>query len=978
MKFTFDGNLGYQQDAVDSVLDILAGLDIKQSNFSIESSGINNGLVFDSEVGVSNSRTIQAEEIFKNIKIAQKTRGLSSAVDQSEPIRVNIEMETGTGKTYVYFRTIFELNKKYGLSKFIIVVPSVAIKEGVLKSISMMNEHFLQLYKKVPYRYYEYKSRDLEHIRDFASSDNLRILVMTIQSFNKDSNVLNNEHELTSDLKPIELLRRTHPIVFLDEPQNMESEKSRQAISSLDPMLVLGYSATHRNKKNLIYKLDAVDAYNMQLVKQIEVASIIDLSANNRAYIELIGTSNSGSLSAIIEIEIFENQSIKRKRFKVRKNSDLYRLSNQREVYEGYIINDIFCESGIEYIDFTSRDEIVTLGNPLGGTNKNEIRRIQIRKTIEKHLDKELVLTKQGIKVLSLFFIDKVSNYRVYNNDGTRVKGIFAQIFEQEFSKLIKKPKYISILSLYGDLDNLDSIHNGYFALDSKKHFKDTSGTTAADEDVYNLIMRDKEDLLSFDTKLRFIFSHSALREGWDNPNIFQICTLNETTSEIKKRQEIGRGLRICVNQQGMRVHGFDVNTLTIMANESYDDFANALQKEICEDSGIMFGYINANSFEFIVDDNNLEKSDYLGKERSIAYYNFLLEQGYIDSNGKISNDFRDKIEQESYPITEDIIEFQSGINRLLKKIILGVKVKNADKRRVITVNESVLKSEMFTQLWNKIKLKTNYSINIDVDTFLDSVAKNLNENLFVSHSSVIYTEARLNIESENITTTETNQLTINVDEDIKILPDVITHLQNETGLTRKSIVGILIKSGKLGLLKLNPQEFINNSSKIIRNMLSIHIVNGISYSLIAGESYTLKEVFTSNELFGYLDQNMISSSKTPYELISCDSLVETEFAKKLEENEKVKTFAKLPKSFSINTPLGKYTPDWAILMENSDKVRLYFIVETKGSINWIEHKPIETAKIKCGKVHFASLENEVEFRLADSFDYFIQSVLKE
>ena len=504
-------------------------------------------------------------------------------------------METGTGKTYVYLRSIFEMHKRYGFTKFIIVVPSIATKEGVYKSLLITKEHFKELYKNVSYDFFIYDSSKLIDVKNFATSSNLQIMVINIDAFKKSfidpaketkANIIHRPHDRLNGLKPIEYIKDTNPIVIIDEPQSVDAtEKSKEAIASLNPLCALRYSATHKEKYHMLYKLDAVDAYEKKLVKQIEIAGIEAKHGHNSAYIKLLDVNNKKNLfTAKIEIDQrMKSGSIKRKSVVVSSGADLFdaKYSGGRDLYDGYVIEGISCEKGNESISFTSKSDI-KLGQTIGEIDSDHYKCLQIRKTIEEHLEKELRLRPQGIKVLSLFFIDKVANYRSYDEDGNPQKGKYAKIFEKEYANAIRKPKY-SELSKGVDLDTVAAeVHNGYFAIDKdkkkdssgKEKLKDTAGNTAADESVYNLIMKEKEKLLRFDFKLKFIFSHSALKEGWDNPNVFQICTLNETNSVIKKRQEIGRGLRICVNQKGERVRGFEVEPeqlLFLLHNEVID-----------------------------------------------------------------------------------------------------------------------------------------------------------------------------------------------------------------------------------------------------------------------------------------------------------------------------------------------------------------------------------------------------------------------
>ena len=681
MKLKFDSELDYQKEAMSSIVDIFEGQSVCSSNFTVANSMDEAGTVglFSTNLGVGNKLEIDEEDVLKNVKKIQLRNGLA----QSNKIKkgdyhFTIEMETGTGKTYVYLRTILELNKKYGFIKFIIVVPTVAVKEGVVKSIDIMTDHFKLKYDNVIFKSYEYKSKNLDILRDFATSDNIRIIVMTIQSFNKDTNVINKDHEKTNGLKPLEFIQETHPIVIIDEPQSAAStKKANDAIDSLNPLCTIGYSATHKEKYNLMYRLDAVDAYERQLVKQIEVASVMTKDHHNDAYLKLMSVSNKGStIIAKIEIDKRKNGAIKRGFVNVKKGQDLFEISGCREQYSGYIVSEIYTGKDSEYVDFTSKDYI-RLGEVRGELSDDIIKRAQIKKTIEEHLEKEMKLNQKGIKVLSLFFIDRVSNYRYYDEKGNSQKGKYALWFEEEYKKSIQKPKY---KTLFEDVDTeteAEIVHNGYFAQDKKGVLKDTNGGTLADEDVYGLIMRDKERLLSFDSKLKFIFSHSALKEGWDNPNVFQICTLNETKSEMKKRQEIGRGLRLAVNQDGERIHGFNVNTLTVMANESYEDFAKKLQVEFEEEENIKFGIIEKHTFANIeIEKDGINK--YLGKEPSEYIWNYFNVKDYIDVKGKVTDNLKLALKDNKLDFPEEYMDIKAQVAVILKKISGSLNIKNA------------------------------------------------------------------------------------------------------------------------------------------------------------------------------------------------------------------------------------------------------------------------------------------------------------
>lgn len=579
MKLTFEPNLEYQQEAIGAVVGLFEGQTLEDSDYRY---GMREEGQFDFINGVGNHLALTDEQILANLQKVQEQNEVPVS-ESLDGMHFSVEMETGTGKTYVYLRTIYELNNRYGFKKFVIVVPSVPIREGVLKNLQITHEHFQTLYDNIPVNYKVYDRNRISQMRGFAASDNIEILVINIDAFAKDENVINKPNDKLNGQEPIKFIQSTCPIVIVDEPQNMESEKRSAAIANLNPLCTLRYSATHRNRYNLIYSLNPVKAYDMGLVKQIEVDSVLEENSQNNAFVELTAiTATKTKITAKITIDVNDKDGVKRKSVAVKVGDDLYNLSNNREIYRnGFIVEGIDASNG--FVSF-SNNEVLCQGQQQGGLN-DEIMKFQIRRTIEEHLNKELKLNKQGIKVLSLFFIDRVANYRSYDAQGMPVEGKFAVWFEEIYNELIAKPIYRS-LNKYP----IEKIHNGYFSQDKKGRLKDTSGETQADDNTYNLIMKDKEVLLDINNPMRFIFSHTALREGWDNPNVFQICTLNETKSEMKKRQEIGRGLRLAVNQDGARIYDKNINRLTVVANEAYNDFAKALQSELKEDCGVYFG----------------------------------------------------------------------------------------------------------------------------------------------------------------------------------------------------------------------------------------------------------------------------------------------------------------------------------------------------------------------------------------------------
>ncbi|WP_330169100.1 type III restriction-modification system endonuclease [Bartonella grahamii] len=893
-------------------------------------------------------------------------------------------METGTGKTYVYLRSIFEMNKHYGFSKFIIVVPSIAIKEGVFKTLEMTTVHFKEQYENIPFDYFIYTSNRLEQVRSFAHNDYIQIMVINIDAFRKSftdpsketsANIIHRWNDKMQGI-PIDFIKSTQPIVIIDEPQSVDTTaKSGEAIKSLNPLCIFRYSATHVDKHNMLYKLDSIDAYEQKLVKQIEVASIEVKDGHNKAYIKLLSVDNKKGHRAKIELDIQKKNTIKRTEKWVKQGDDLFRLSGGRSLYDGYVVNDIYCEEGNEYIDFTSKPDIIRLNHVIGDVNEDEYKRLQIRKTIEEHLDKELKLTPMGIKVLSLFFIDKVANYRDYTALGQ--KGKYAIIFEEEYAKAIKKPKYHTLFSEM-DIDSLPTqVHNGYFSGD-KNGFKDTNGFTKADENTYSLIMKDKEKLLSFDSKLKFIFSHSALKEGWDNPNVFQICTLNETKSAIKKRQEIGRGLRIAVNQDGERVYGFEVNTLTVMANESYETFVDGLQKEIEKEEGLRFGIIEKHSFANIVIEKENGEQAFLGAQASETVWNTLLEKQYIDQHSKITNQLKKALKEDNITLPKQFEAQREAIAAILKKIAGGLNIKNNEDKRTVRLNKAVFDRPEFKELWDRIKYKTVYRVEFNSNKLIKRCAKSLRDNLIVGKTKFNYTRAKTEMSKGGISVTKNQKSTHIYDVRDYQIPDILSYLQNETNLKRRSILSILLESGRLNDFKNNPQKFIDQVKKLIKREMQRFIVDGIKYQKIGDEYFYAQELFEREELIGYLNKNMTKTDKSTYDHVIYDSDIEFSFAQSFEKNDEIKVYAKLPEWFKIDTPLGSYTPDWAVLFEQDGQEKLYFVVESKGSIFEDMLRDLEKAKIHCGREHFKALGENTQYIVSDNYETFIDQALQK
>ncbi len=654
MKLKFKKQ-GYQSDATAAVVDLFAGQEKTTSTFTVMQEKQVNFL--QNEFGIGNAQLIDDNAMLENLHGIQKRFNLP-LTDEIDDKRFCVEMETGTGKTFVYTQTVLELNRKYGFTKFIIVVPSVAIREGVYKSFEITKDHFAALYDNVPYRYFIYNSAKLSDVRQFATSANIEIMIINIDAFKKAENIINQAQDKLNGETAMRYIQDTNPIVIVDEPQSVDNTpKAKEAIASLNPLCVLRYSATHREKINTVFRLTPVDAYQMGLVKQICVSSVSAENDFNKPYIRLLEVSQKDGFKAKVQIDVkAKDGKVARKTVTIKPNSDLYVLSGEREFYDGYTIAGIDCTPGNECIEF-SNTEVLRLGQSIGDIDENLIKREQIRKTIEIHLDKELLLNGRGIKVLSLFFIDKVEKYRA--EDGGM--GVYAQMFEECYNELINRPKYAELKERYNDSH---AAHNGYFSQDKKGAYKDTKGDTLADYDTYNTIMKDKEWLLSFDCPLRFIWSHSALKEGWDNPNVFQVCTLIDQKSTFTCRQKIGRGLRLCVDQSGERIEDKDVNLLHVIANESFAEFAETLQKEIEDETGLKFGMIQINMFSGMVyvEKKTVEKA--ITTEQAEKVVEVLKTSGVIAENGTIEK----TVEPSEIELPKELESVKDVVTEMVKK----------------------------------------------------------------------------------------------------------------------------------------------------------------------------------------------------------------------------------------------------------------------------------------------------------------------
>lgn len=973
MKIQFDPKQEYQLDAVNAVVELFEGQPLEKPDYSVIFQTMDTELFAGharTELGVGNKLLLGQGTLLENLRRVQERHDLDLAEEvqgwswngANESLwcpHFSVEMETGTGKTYVYLRTIFELSRKYGFKKFIIVVPSVAIREGVLKNLEITTEHFRALFNNVEFEHFVYDAKKVNKLRQFATSNTIQVLVINIDAFRKNftgtdtenrSNVIYKENDKLSGRQPIEFVQAARPIVIIDEPQSVDStDKAQEAIKALNPLCTLRYSATHRDPYNLVYRLDPIRAYELRLVKQIVVASAIAGDSLNGAFVKVksIGYAAGGTRPfAKLAIHAQANGGVKEKEFKVKGGEDLHLLSGERACYrDNWVVDYVDATPGAEHVAFTNGRSL-NAGQEIGGM-REDVWRVQIENTVRKHLEKELQVLGKGLKVLTLFFIDKVANYRAYGEDGKPTSGKFATEFEAAFRKLIVQDRYraLPIAAL-----PLERLHNGYFAQDKKGILKDTSGTTQADDDVYALIMQKKEQLLSLEEPLRFIFSHSALREGWDNPNVFQICTLNETRSATKKRQEIGRGLRLPVNQNGERVFDENINKLLVVANESYDDFARSLQTEYEDDCGVTFGKVPKLAFsKLITMDGEVQKA--VGREESEKIWQGLIARGFLNASGKILPKFNPQAPGFDLGLPAEQAALKADIVETLQSYQMDRHVKRDEEGRKLRFKKEVTLDPEFQELWNRIKLKTTFSVEYSTEELVKRAVKAIREMERIKPAKVRYTETQAEVNRGGVGGTVIREKDETVGYNGPI-PDIVAYLQNETELTRATLVLILKESRRLEDFFVNPQKFMDEVSGILNRELHRLMIDGIKYERLSDEEWSMR-LFEEKEIVSYLN-NRLDVQKSIYDAVVYDSEIEREFAAKLDKREDIKLFVKLPAWFEIDTPIGKYNPDWAILRH--DNSVLYLVRETKGTKNFEKLRSTEAEKIRCGRKHFKSL----------------------
>lgn len=1006
-------NQDFQSEAVNAIIDVFKGQPtLNNEKYLLGFNNKTQNTIFDEEYdidsGFANPKIrINDIELLKNINEIQELNNIelsNELIKQNNVLSLDIAMETGTGKTYVYIKTIFELNKQYGFSKFIIVVPSVPIREGVKKSFESTEEHFMDLYGKKA-RFFIYNSKRLDSIEHFSSSDSIQVMIINIQAFNTrgaDGRKIYEELDEFQSRRPIDVISRNRPILILDEPQKMEGKATQESLKEFHPEFIINYSATHKTKHNLVYVLDALDAYNKKIVKKIEVKGfqIKNLrGVNGYVYLEAIQLSPSQPPKAKVEFEInYKTKSINKETRLLSEKANLYVESNELEQYKnGFIISEINAED--DSITFINGIKL-KIGEAYGDVSDDDLRRIQIRETIKSHIEKESLLYNYGIKVLSLFFIDEVAKYRKYDAAGNEVNSLYGLMFEEEYKKIVDNYLRDHNNDYTNYLKNIaaSETHKGYFSIDKKGHKIDSKikrgSDISDDENAYDLILKDKERLLSFEEKTRFIFSHSALREGWDNPNVFQICTLRHTQSEIQKHQEVGRGLRICVNQNGDRMdysilgnNIHNINKLTVIANSSYESFVGGLQSEISETLYERPMFATPEYFEgkkIKLEDGTITK---ITKSQANLIYKYLIKNDYLDSKDRPNDTYKNAKESNSLAeLPEGLNEMKDGILRYISAIydtsLLKNMFSNGNSTKVVEnkLNKNFEKIE-FQKMWSLINHKYSYYVDFDSRELIENSVKSIDSSLMVSNLvyTITYSEQKNIISSDDIknkdsfksVTTNTDVLRSHDDGHIKY--DLVGKISNLTSLTRMTVAEILskISSDKFSLYKVNPEEFIRKVSQIINDEKASLIIDHISYNQIEGtfDSNIFAESKTSDDF-----AKAMKAKKHIRDYVFTDGLsehsTERKFAEKLEEAEEVIVYAKLPTAFYIPTPVGKYSPDWAIAFKENGIKHIYFIAETKGSMSSLQLRRSENIKIECAKKLFRKMSSQdVYYDKIDSYD---------
>ena len=973
MRFQFDARQPYQTSAIEAVTDLFDGqpadadqlvtkLQYLPPNPALDIPDLGpDALDMSIEIGsYGNNLVLDEDTILANLRRVQDRNGLEINEGLVDGLQFDIEMETGTGKTYVYLRTAFELASKYHFNKFIILVPSVAIREGVKTSISLMREHFHHLYPHINMDYTVYAGDRAEDVRDFATATSLQFMVMTIDSIRGDKNtrIIHQQRDKLSGLRPLDYLQATRPIVIMDEPQNMESVLAQSAINELNPLCTLRYSATHRTTRNVVYRLDPLDAHRLELVKKIVVSDALELGSAAKPYVKLLEVKRDPFKANLELIVRKKNGTYAKKRVSATQGADLERLSGGNPAYEGnWRINEISVQP--EHIELTNYGYL-RAGEEIGG-NQGAVFREMIRETIREHIRKESQVHSRGIKVLSLFFIDKVATYLGEGINNLSANGTFAEAFDTIYEEeRAKNPDAHAFLPP----DPVEA-RSGYFAQmkagkgkNAAMTFKDSKGTTKADDDAYELIMKDKARLLSMDEPVRFIFSHSALREGWDNPNVFQICTLRDMSTETERRQTIGRGLRLPVNQAGERIKDAGIAQLTVIANESYKAFAAALQDEY-KSAGVAIGYVRKTEFAALPVVDNTGKETRLGTKRSGKIWDCLLERGYINAAGEVLGTWVPEQLGFTVGLPEEFAGYEDEVIRVVDGCKIEALVLPKRKRVTRTLNKQVYATPEFEDFWETITARTTYRVSLDRTDLIQRSIGSIKQAPLIDPIRIQVTRTGLEITRGGPKGSELGSRSA-VLTDSYPLPDIISQLQESTSLTRKTIIDILLGSGRIGEFLANPHDFIKMVTGCIETELSHTLIEGIQYEPIGGSIYQLRELQTDGleEKDRFIDQlyEVTNKEKTDFDFVVLDSAVEKQFAQYLDSREDIKLFMKLPDKFRVPTPVGTYNPDWAIIKLEDGAEHLYLVRETKSSQDPMKRRPSENAKIKAAMKHFDAI----------------------
>lgn len=1029
MKFNFKIQQ-YQTDAIDAVVKVFNGQGYYDRISYIRDIGkmksanqqmtfvTNDNEDFDiydplNDTGYKNELVeLSDDQLLHNIQKLQSENNIKPSpalIKDLGRVSLDIEMETGTGKTYVYIKTMFELNKHYGWSKFIVVVPSIAIREGVKKSFEITADHFMEHYGKKA-RFFIYNSSNLNQLDNFSQSSGINVMIINTQAFasslkedgrSKEARIIYSKRDEFGSRRPIDVIKANRPILILDEPQKMGGSVTQKALKNFNPLFSLNYSATHAKQHNLIYVLDALDAFNKKLVKKIEVKGfeVKNLrGTDSYMYLEQIVLSSKKKPMAKIELEIGYNKSINRETRVLAEKDELYHVSGEMEQYKGYTIYKIDPLRGT--VTFTN-GEVIKAGDVVGDVSEKDMRRIQIRETILSHFEKEEKLFNRGIKCLSLFFIDEVAKYRQYDENGDKRLGEYGVMFEQEYLNVLNE--YLTLLDtpyqkyLRSTCSDISAVHKGYFSIDKKTGHSINSplkrgGEFSDDPSDYDLILKDKERLLSFEEPTRFIFSHSALREGWDNPNVFQICTLKHSDSNTAKRQEVGRGLRLCVNQSGNRmdietcgetVH--DINTLTVIASESYRTFVSDLQLDI---KSVLYDrptvatseyfkgkYVKVDDVPTLIDDN---------AANAIEFY--LIQNGYVDMKRKVTDKYRQEVKSGSVAeLPDELKPMADGIHSLIQSVyddsILKDMFTDGHETRVKDnpLNENFAKQE-FQALWREINHKYAYTVEFDSDELINKAIAHIDNKLIVSELQYTTTIGRQKAEmneyeverGDSFTGEKTRTQTLKHAQTSQIKYDLIGKIAEGTTLTRRTVAAILqsIRPYKFYMFKNNPEEFITKVIRLINEQKATMIVEHIAYDTIEGEYDS--NIFTAEKSTQSFDRAFLAKKAIQDYVFtdgSAEKSIERKFAEDLDAAEEVCVYAKLPRTFQIPTPVGNYSPDWAIAFYEGTVKHIFFVAETKGTMESLELRPIEQAKISCAKKLFNEMStNKVKYHDVDSY----------